>query len=595
MKNILLTSIFFCLASTAFSASAPDDSKCNEICRIEREKKQRAAESEAQARFSQAHRMTRGINFTESICAQAIPHLVSARIQGASSYDYASFQYGKCLLVQKKYAEAAAAFKSVLDLPITNRGTITDLTRIELAALYQRGLGVPKDPGQALGLYHACDLEQLPPGTVDHWQVDPRRAAAELIISVNPWPTKRAYQLLTQHGVPISSFWRALNLMIRRNEIVQENFYASALAEALQDNTEPGNEIYLPDTPETVEIVEKFRVKAAKQVLDKAGNMKAAISYLRHAHSPEAQLLSKDLQRRLGYVLAEAEGLPDFRTVAKIKHSKLDQEIIEQKIKSEALASQLEGKDATGLLIPIRTGSNKIELNAKQDNKVPYLSNWALVTNLDVYRPDTSGHLFLLHISTPNKNSIDDEKPLTIYILEKFSLDSLWKSQEFAPSDANSHLETPACVSPVKEGDPGASEGDVIVPKSSGWRWQQINKKWVLIAGFEKMEGYAGGGGSFSYERWLYYSKSGELRPVSCYQTAYSLLLAGDWRPNGVREHHEYNGQWRVQLQTDPRQQWPQIQLIPKVQFPAQPRLSKLRLRWSPEQNAYQAHRGKSQ
>ncbi len=594
MKHHFLTLLFFYLAGTALSADIQDDSGCNELCHVERENKRRVAETEAQAQFSQAHYMTRGTNFTESICAQALPHLSSARIPGTSSYDYASFQYGKCLLVQKKYVEAAAAFKSVIDLPIANRGTITDLSRIELAALYQRGLGVPKDPWQALGLYHACDLEKLAAGTVDHWQVEPRRGAAELIISLNPWPTKRAYQLLTQDGVPISSFWRALNLKISRNETVQDDFYISALTYALQDNTEPGNENYLPETPETAAIVEKFRIKAAKHVIDKAGNMKAALGYLRHAHSPEALLLSQELQRRLGYVLAEADGLPALASAAKIKQSKLDHQLINQKIKTEALASQLEGQDATGILIPIRPDSNKIKLNDKPGDKVPYFSNWALVTNLDVYRPDRSGHLFLLHISSPTKSRVDEERPLRLHILKKFSLDSLWDNQESSRGEANSRPETTSCFSPVKEGDLGASDGDVMMPSMSGWRWQQINKKSILIAPFEKMEGYAGGGGSFSYERWLYYSKEEELRPVSCYQTAYSLSIAGDWQTNGTREHFEYSGQWQVRLQTNSRQQWPHIQLIPKVQFPAQPRLSKLRLHWSPEKQAYQVYWGKS-
>ena len=76
------------------------------------------------------------------------------------------------------------------------------------------------------------------------------------------------------------------------------------------------------------------------------------------------------------------------------------------------------------------------------------------------------------------------------------------------------------------------------------------------------IEGYAGGGGSFVVQQLLEWSSdvryNHQIFWRACSPRGYDKLLAGDWNPNGTRDHHEYSGSWAWKFvhQTGPYPQW---------------------------------------
>lgn len=96
------------------------------------------------------------------------------------------------------------------------------------------------------------------------------------------------------------------------------------------------------------------------------------------------------------------------------------------------------------------------------------------------------------------------------------------------------------------------------------------------------IEGYAGGGGRFAYQRLIelekprllsesisyrepQYTVGGEtaLYERACAPAWYSQSLAGSWNKDGTRQHHEYYGEWRWQVVPSKKKGYaPELQLL---------------------------------
>lgn len=232
-------------------------------------------------------------------CGSALPLLKEALEllgPGHHFYDYASFQYGRCLLVVKEYAQAARVFQSLLDLPSFGGG-FRDQIRLELAWLYANGLGVAEDKVRALGLYMLCGDDAR-----DIRGAARNRNAAELIIALNPWPTTLAYELLEAPHTPIKDKWRSWQLKRERNEgsfSGGRDFPQRALSNA--------RSYQYPDDAENLVAKQGFSLIAAEDAL-REGRLAESLDYLRAAQPASAIALLREIEERAPHRLITVDG-----------------------------------------------------------------------------------------------------------------------------------------------------------------------------------------------------------------------------------------------------------------------------------------------
>lgn len=108
-------------------------------------------------------------------------------------------------------------------------------------------------------------------------------------------------------------------------------------------------------------------------------------------------------------------------------------------------------------------------------------------------------------------------------------------------------------------------EGMPMFPRMGGeFGWVALTPQHrVLAAAVSRSEGYAGGGGSFNGQV-LLDQQGHTLVPVACHATTTYVMTAGEWNPDGTRQHDEYQAAWRLRPQAE-QGPWPRLQLQPET------------------------------
>lgn len=529
---------------------------------------------EGNALFMQAHQITNGVQFNLETCSKAAPLLNSARQKlrafsdQNTSFDYASLQLGRCLLVQQNYTEAAAAFKDVINLPITNRGTIIDEARILLADLYSQGLGVEQDKLKALGLYMMCEADAF----------DRKRKAAEIIIALNYKPTTAVYRLLEDDSFnPPKDMMRAYQLHKSRNMSEPfQGFFDNALSAAshYEDSeyakAEQGTQVGIENAAAVKAIYAIF----GKRALEK-GELNKAMAYLNKANPQEVKDALQQLQQRIPYQLVELanQNLSELIVESKTNSKNKPTHSLQSDLNAALLATQLEKRLANGKLNPINNSRNLWMLEISiQDRTIFDAANVA--------------HFFMISIDMP-KAKQQSQGVIKPQISVIGSVDSINLSQTIRSNMPRQFLGKNLqplknyCIDPNGDNSQSKDNNDEKYPLiESTWQLKKLSHSHtVLIGNRSRFEGYAGGGAGATAEM-LFDIRAGQLMPIACYGVSSYESIAGDWHNDGTREHDESHTNWTVKLKG--QKAWPDIRLISDEKKP-----SYITLQWREKEQYY--------
>ena len=217
-------------------------------------------------------------------------------------------------------------------------------------------------------------------------------------------------------------------------------------------------------------------------------------------------------------------------------------------VEADLLATQLLGRLASGELYPVAGADDQWVLVASAGQLVEHVPNDYQI------RPRSSGmgEEVLLTALLHWQPSDGERKGVMQVLATTGSIAAM-------TGKAAGH---PPCVVPVTDDlAPGEAGDGALYPVQDGaFHWQVLSAQHrVLAAAVSRSEGYAGGGGEFNADV-LLEVRDGALWPVACHATDSYQMIAGNWNPDGTREHDEYQASWVLQPMAG-QAAWPRLQL----------------------------------
>ncbi|MFT4268119.1 MAG: hypothetical protein QM586_13015, partial [Xenophilus sp.] len=408
-----------------------------------------------------------------------------------------------------------------------------------LADLYEGGKGVPADPERALALY----LLAMPQGAEEVRHRD--RSAAELFRRLQPNGQSPEFHRLLERGGAPSTWLRSIDVRDKAND----NRYA-LIRTALQGIAAANTQLTDSDPDET---------RALRQLQERAGiglatlsgwgaaQWPAALVYLRQAGTPAATDALQKLEQRLPWRLVRSDGVEDAKNAVPATAAPATGKARQPGTQRQSpfnphlLATQITGDVSYGNAWPIASGA---------------AGDWALEIAPASINGDGAvtgsladiGHGIRLALLRWQPASKEGERPV-VTLRAVLDADAVLAQAADFPG--------PRCINSDGNGSGGAWR------LASSYRWQDLGAgRRVLAASIGHSEGYAGGGGDFRAEL-LLDVRGSLLAPIACYAVDSSELFAGEWNPDGTRNHIAARSAWRMQPRPRQGSAWPDLRLQP--------------------------------
>ncbi len=257
--------------------------------------------------YAQVNALTKGLNFSASICGQAMPLLAAAAkaweaLPSLWRDGELQLQWAQCEISTGQHAAAATRLDALAGR--LGGGThaeqqLLSRLRLPLADLHAQGLGVPQDRERALGLYLLA--KGWSPQLTRHLE----RSAADLVAQLGG-PRELFHHLLERSDVP-SNWLRSLQARKADRgeslELTLRGVKAIGIANS-----------YLADDPQEQQALATLSEITGEQLLAQSNRdsslLPAALVLLQLSGTPKAVAEFSKLEAVMPYQLALPDGTP---------------------------------------------------------------------------------------------------------------------------------------------------------------------------------------------------------------------------------------------------------------------------------------------